>query len=219
MVTELSRLRKFFLVLMIVLAANASFAGADEEGTEGPEKAIADTIKNIQLYADSNQYRSYVNALSAARTSSKALLLFVTYEGCGFCPSLLTEMRELMKADTSLNSKVVILPIHLGQHQEVEGESQFVKNPTAWQVLDEFAAHVGTMRNQEMTASELLSGGIPALFMLDPDEPGVMKEIDSGPLELPDDQWTNSGRYHDTEKVRAMMQALGLKALACGGEI
>ncbi|MEO0337068.1 MAG: hypothetical protein AAF202_11770 [Pseudomonadota bacterium] len=225
--TELSLLRRFIVGLLIVLSG---LSHAQDPPVE-QDKAVTEAIEELGRWGAGNQFHNYNNALAGARATGKIIAILMVYDGCGFCPSLLAEMRDLMSPMNGplkksaeevalaeeLKSKFTILPIHIGGKKQVGDENKFVFHDSAIQALESLAESVGTDRGEALEWREL-SGGFPGLLFIDPSQPGRMVSVNTGELELEQALWTTSGRYHEREAVQKVLQSMQMPKSACGSE-
>ncbi len=120
--TQLFRILAPFLVgASFLITAHDAFAQI-EEGPSESERNFLKAQQDMLQWSSTDQVAGYEDAKTKAAASGQTLLVLISATWCGYCPSLIAEMRSTLAANSSLSTRYSLHPVVIQTSETIDNK-------------------------------------------------------------------------------------------------
>ncbi len=205
--TQLFRILAPFLIgASFLLTAHHACAQAEEEPSEA-EKNFLKAKQDMLQWSSMDQVGMYEDAKTKATASGQTLLVLISATWCGYCPSLVAEMRSTLAANPPLSARYLLHPVVVQTSETIDNKLYAHDSVSGMRVahtlFEPFAEGSNITFNQAIA-------GFPTLLIIDPRNDSNSRVMGTGHLERPQEAW-GSGQYHDQTKIVDYLNSFSFK--------
>jgi thiol-disulfide isomerase/thioredoxin len=189
----LSALFAIFLVL-VSPPSQAEEGEAATEGEQNSRRAYREMLQTLTI----DQVASFEEAKEEALANGQVLLVPLTAAWCGYCPSLIAEIRMALQTQPTLAARYLLHPVVVQFAEKI--------NPNLPGYIDSTSgmnvAHLlfqPFADGSNLTFAQAITGW-PTLIVFDPRSDLNTRIVSTGQFQVPQAEW-KTGQYHSQTKI------------------
>lgn len=199
-------LAPFLASACFLIASQNALAEPEEQPTEA-EQNFLKAKQDMLQWSATDQMVGYEDAKTKATASGQNLLVLISATWCGYCPSLVAEMRSTLAANPSLAARYLLHPVVVQTSETIDKKLYAYDSASGMRVahmlFEPFA------EGSNLTFMQAIAG-FPTLLIIDPRNDLNSRIVGTGDFELPREEW-KSGQYHDQTKIQQFLDGFYFK--------